>query len=363
MQQIKTTHECILKDGWHHCVKFGNTAETTIAEFSNVVVAKIFNYLGHDTGAGSVQPYTFAETFKEIIEQLENTRNSLAVNYETIVTPDIISDPIQYGFSSKVDYETQLNSWSRLNDPGSEQPDPKKISKMVAIDCIFRIFVYEYCRGIFLRDKKHGNLQQINVESKSIEKSIVGCFADLQKIDFSQVFVRLLEFMPENMDDDTCKIITEFVECVNTKMQDAIKENANEAEFVVNTIFEDEKLFPLKEIQKDGKVMTEPQLSEFVTSLCFELNGKSSIPEIFDPGCGTCNFLSYSYDLIKSGNHGLPHNDILKHLHGCDSDSFLGKLGAFRLIMKSPVDVDKNTMVDVRQANFFDTPLTDLGKI
>ena len=103
-----------------------------------------------------------------------------------------------------------------VNDPENIGPDQEKIAKMVAIDCIFRIFIYEYCRELFSQEKKHTHIQKIDAGAKSIDKTIAFSFAELQKIDFAQIFERLLAFVPENMDNDTCKIIREFIFNIGT---------------------------------------------------------------------------------------------------------------------------------------------------
>lgn len=358
-----TVQYCLLNNGEYNCIKFGTDSTKTIAEFSNIVVARIFSMLGLAVGKGHAPKTAFAENFKMIINEFIDSKQRLTNYFQNVIEPQIRKNPVEFNFQSSQDYLSKMELWRNLNDPRSSELDFKKISTEVANDCIFRVFTYEYCREFFSQKNKYTQLLPIKCTSKSVtEKSFAQCIDNLKKIDFSQIFdKRLVTFVPENIDDGTNEILEKFINSLNTEMKPAIQENAS-PNYVLNTIIGNKVLFPLENARADGKIMTEPELSEFITSLCFVLHGKDSIPDIFDPGCGTCNFLSNSYDQIKSANPDLTHNDILSHLHGCDVDSFLGKLGAFGLIMKSPLDIDKNTKLDVRLEDFFETPNTDLEK-
>jgi len=358
-----TVQYCLLNNGEYNCIKFGTDATKTIAEFSNIVVARIFSMLGLAAGTGHAPTAAFAENFKMIINQFIDSKQRLTNYFQNVIEPQIRQNPLEFNFQSSQDYLSKMELWRNLNDPRSSGLDFEKISTEVANDCIFRVFTYEYCREFFSQKNKHTQLLPIKCTSKSVtENSLEQCIANLKNIDFSQIFdTRLVAFVPENIDDGTNQILEKFIKSLNTEMKPAIQENAS-PNYVLNTIIGNQELFPLENARADGKIMTEPELSEFITSLCFVIHGKDSIPEIFDPGCGTCNFLSNSYDQIKSANPNLTHNEILSHLHGCDVDSFLGKLGSFGLIMKSPLDVDKNTKLDVRLTDFFETPNTDSEK-
>jgi hypothetical protein len=127
-------------------------------------------------------------------------------------------------------------------------------------------------------------------------------------------------------------------------------------------MLQDNRLYPWKEVNGEGKVMTDPELADFVAWLSINSFEGSELPLVFEPGVGTGNIISSLYDTLRNQYPRLTHNDILERLHGCENDYFLGKLAVLNMTMKSPREVDERTGIDIKISNFFSLGTTEFSK-
>ena len=347
---------CLLKNGESDCGLFSKDTNEVISNFYENTVSKIFDLL-------SKQTTDFSEHMKLILQEYVSTQSDLFNHVLNNIEPkQLRQNPIGFGFTSLEEYLKKMEEWRNTNDPRSDKIQFEKISRDIARDCLFRIFFYEFCREYFKQNGPKFNLKKIKSTTKNIaENSIRACLSDLGKIDFKQILEKkLVKFVPENIDDSVLVILKNFLNSIQNEFPEAIKENGS-PNYILNSFLENEDLYPWAEVNGNGTVMTDPNLSDFITTMCFNIHGNKSIPEIFDPGCGTGNFLSSSYDQLKSTNPTFSHDKILSYLHGCEVDSFLGKLCIFNLVMRSPNEISKKTEIDIHLEDFFETP-DDLEK-
>lgn len=347
---------CLLKNGERSCPVFGGDATNTLNQFTDSVIKDIFNLIDS-------QNDIYSDNLKTILADFVGLQDQLAGYLSKTILAKIKSTPKKFGFSSYQDFEDSLMEWKRLNDPRAAKLDFKKVARDIARDSMLRIFTYEYCREYFNILGMHKSLKPISKSNLSnLEKSIALSFTDLGKIDFSQIIRdRMMQFVPENMDNVTFKILEAFLGRVHGDISNAIKENGSPA-YLLNLITKDEKFYPWTEANGDGKVMTDPELAEMVASICMDLSGNENPPDIFDPGCGTSNLLSSVYERIRSKYPSMTHDQVLSKLHGCEVDKFLGKLGVLHLILHSPKEITKKTEVDIRLNDFFETCKDERGK-
>jgi type I restriction-modification system DNA methylase subunit len=352
----QTVTQCLIHPGIINTkIRFGETKndEETIQEFSNNVVPKIFELLGQHTLQGILPASVFAQNFNEILKEFIKTHKDLQNNIQKIMSVDK-SWIINFGFIDENDFNQKMQDWKNLHDPQSTELSLEQFIKEFSLDIIFRLFVCVYNKEYFYKNKLFLNIKFPNqIQTNNIQ----AFFNSIVKIDFRNIFDKqLIDFIPNNMTKENIVIITRFLNSLNKEMKGMIDNNA-EPEYVLNRIISEQSLFPRESLNEEGKVMTDPILANFMTTMCFELSNQ--IPEIFDPCCGTGNFLSYSYDQMKLKNPTLSHNQILSHLHGCEIDGLLAKLGIFGLIMKKPDRVNLNTKIDIRLMDFFETNNTD----
>ena len=355
----QTITQCLLPNGIKEVkTKFGTTQndENTVQEFSNTIVPKIFELLGQITSQGNAPASAFAQNFNQIMKEFISTQDKLAKQIQKILSRND-SWLKKFGFNNKKEFKRKMEVWRNSHDPQNPKVSIEYFSREFSRDCVFRIFTSLYCKEYFSKENLYQNIifpTQIKPDNLQI------FFENIIKIDFSNIFdLQHINFVPNNMDKTTQEIILKLTQSLNNEMKAAINENAA-PDYVLNRIVGEEFLFPRKSLNEEGKVMTDPRLANFITTMCFELT--TEIPEIFDPGCGTCNFLSYSYDQIKTKNPRLSHNEILSHLHGCDIDILLGKLGIFGLIMKEPSQINTKTKLDIRLNDFFEITHNDFKK-
>lgn len=350
------TQFCLLKNGEELCSEFGSDATKTLSDFEAKVVPRILEHL-------NAQDEVYSDDMKIILDEFAGLQNALASYVNDSLRKQLQTSPKKFGFSDIKNYKSKMEEWQRLNDPRATKINYEKIAREIARDCLLRIFVYVYCRELFKAIGVHSTLKVIKTESqKELEKSIALSLNDLEKIDFSQIIkTRLIEFIPENMDSITFKIFETFLTRMQSEMANAIKENGTPT-YLLNMIMENEKFYPWMEANGDGKIMTDSELADFVSTLCFDVACKEEPPSVFDPGFGTGNLLSSCYDKIKSEYPNLSHNERLSYLHGNEVDSFLGKLGVFGLIMRSPKEISNKTEIDIQMSDFFEIKKTDLGK-
>ena len=350
------TQFCLLKNGEEICSEFGNNANKTLSDFEMKVVPRIFEQLKN-------QRENYSENLKIILDEFAGLQSALSSHIAKIVKKEIQKTPKEFGFENIKNYKNKLSEWQRLNDPRTTTINYDKISREIARDCLLRIFLYEYCREMFKANNIHTSLRPIKTSSQNeLEKSLQISLESLGEIDFLQIIkTRLIKFIPENLDGVSFKIIKIFLRKIQQEMTNAIKENGTPA-YLLNIIIENEKFYSWSEANGDGKIMTDSELADFVSTLCFDVRSKKSIPSIYDPGSGTGNLLSSCYDKIKSTYPKLSHNKILTYLHGNELDIFLGKLGVFGLIMRSPKEISNKTEIDISLNDFFETKKQDLGK-
>lgn len=347
---------CLLKDGEVSCSAFGGDATKTLKEFKDSVLIKIFDVIDS-------QSESYSDNLKTILDDFVGLQEELSKYLEKTMMAKIKSNPKQFGFSSFSEFKHQLSEWQRLNDPLAESLDFNKIARDISRDSLLRIFTYEYCRAYFNILSIPNKLKPINTSNLStLTKSIALSLDDLGKIDFSQIIKeRLMNFVPENMDQTTYKIFDSFIQRLHTDMSNAIKENGSPS-YLLNLIMQDNKFYPWDEANGSGKAMTDEELSDLMSSLCLGLVEGDNPPQVFDPGCGTGNLISSMYTRIKSKYPKMTHDQILSRLHGCEVDGFLGKLGVFRIILNSPKEITKDTEIDIRLRDFFDVGKNDCEK-
>lgn len=347
---------CLLKKGEESCSKFGTDATDTLQDFEAKVLPKIFRYLNEQTEE-------YSDNLKIILDEFASLQKELSSHISKNIQPKIDADPQKFGFSGTQEYWNKIDEWMLLNDPNSREVDHEELAVEVARDSLLRIFIYEYCREFF-KDGRivSTSLKPITTSSQSkMKESIKLALRDLGKIDFAQIIkTGIVDFVPENMDDSTFQYFKGFLKKIHQSMKNAIKENGTIA-YMLNMVMQNTRFYPWEEANGKGKIMTDPELADFVSFLCLKISNASN-PSIFDPGVGTGNLLSAFYDRLKSTNPELPHNDILSQLHGRETDVFLGKLGVFNLIMRSPREITDNTSIDIRLEDFFETAKPDIKK-
>lgn len=350
---------CVLKNGEVGCRQFGNDATGTLTDFSNNVIPRIFDLI-------STQQVEYSEHLGVILEKFVGAQEELTSHVAKKIEAYIRKNPSQFGFKNSREFDRHMEEWKRLNDPRSTRISYEKIAREISRDSLFRIFLYEYCREYFglLKIKTPQILKAIQTGKKAtLERSIKLSLDDLARIDFSQIIRnRLINFIPENMDDKSYDIFDKFLTLLHNELSDAIKENGS-PNYLFNLITNNDTLYPWKEVNGDGKVMTDAELSDFVSELCFKFRRSKNIPHVFDPGCGTGNLIGSAYDKIKSLDPKLAHNKILSYLHGCEVDAFLGKLAVFGLTMRSPKEITKDTKIDIALSDFFEIPTNRLHKL
>ena len=329
--------------------------EETVSEFSNNVVAKIFADLEQRVSPGTNPANKFAQSFNEILKQFIKSEKVISQYVNSIIEDGTqLSD---LGFIDKSDFDEKIKKWRRLHDPQNDKFSKDKFSKEFSLDILFRIFISYYC-------KKYFQKKQIFTDKAFPEKinpeNMQKFFDEIQNVDFSGIFnEQNLDFIPNNMNKIISKSIENFTSILNKEMENAISTNADPS-FIKDRIVSEQTLFPDEVGIDEGKVMTDSRLANFVTSICHQLT--KGVPEIFDVGCGTGNFLSYSYDRIHRANPKLSHNEILEHLHGSEIDNLLGKLGVFELLMKDPKNLNVDTKLDIRLNDFFEITDEDFEK-
>ena len=349
------TQFCLLKKGEKSCSEFGTDATNTLKDFETRVLPRIFDDLNK-------QNEEYSDNLKIILDEFSSLQEELSSYISKNIQPKMDINPQKFGFDDAQEYCNKMDKWKFLNDPGSRKVDYKKIAREIARDSLLRIFIYEYCRELFKAEQINSSLKPIITKSQSnMETSIKLALQDLGKIDFVQIIkTRVVNFVPENMDGSTFKYLEEFLEKIHRSMGSAIKENGTTA-YLLNIIMRNNKFYSWKEANGNGKIMTDPELADLASFLCFKISNNST-PSIFDPGVGTGNLLSTCYDRLKSANPELSHNKILSQLHGREMDVFLGKLGVFNLIMRSPLEITNNTKIDIRLEDFFETVKSDIKK-
>lgn len=348
---------CLLKNGEKDCGIFGSNANPVIQQFDQAVLPVLFELL-------STQLEEYSDHLRVILDDFVGLQEELTLHIiNEIHGKRLKNKPSDFGFKNYSEYKKKLESWRMLNDPRAEKLDVRKVCREIARDALFRVFFYEYCREYFKTLSLHTTLKPIQANSKSnLETSIRLSLENLHKIDFSQIIKdRLVKFIPENIDDKTFAILDKFVQRLRTDISDAIKESGSPAH-LLNLITQDERLYPWEEVNSDGKVMTDSELADMVTSLCFRNLDTETPPMNFDPGCGAGNLSLSVYDQLRSRHPSLTHNQILACLHGCEVDGFMGKLAVLSLTMRSPKEVDKNTAVDLQLSDFFEIGRTSLRK-
>ncbi len=343
----ESTQFCLLQNGEESCSKFGDDATKTLTEFKTKVLPKIFKQL-------ETQDVAYANNLLVILNSLVGFQFELTSHILNNMLSQVEHNPQIFGFSDVEGYTNRRKQWFMLNEPRSKNTPIEKFARAIARDCLLRVFIYEYNREFFQIIGTHTLLRPINFAHNKLKNSMHLSLEDLEKIDFIQIIrTRLIDFVPENMDEKTLLIFSRFLQKVQSRISEAIKESGSVIQ-LMNSIMENEDLYPRDEIHTNGKIMTDPELADLATFLCFSVAGEHHPPQsIFDPCMGTGNLLNSCYDRIKS-KFPYSHNEILSHLHGSESDEFLGKLGIFGLIMRSPKEITTKTSIDIQLHDFFE---------
>lgn len=351
-----STPFCLLERGEISLAPFGDNARSTIDSFYATVAPMIFDLILKQTA-------NFSNSLELILENFVNLQAQLSFHVQSNILPRVPSDPRDFGFLNANAYQKNLEQWWTNITPRDEKPDLNKVSRYIARDGLLRILTYEYCREHFNQLSLHNGLHSIRGDGQNaMAESIRLSLEDLSNIDFKQIInMRFLEYIPENFDQRTYKIIHEFIGKLRPNISNAIRENGSIA-YLLNLILQNDRLYPWEEVNGDGKVMTDPELADFVTWLSLKLLAKSDLPEVFEPGVGTGNILTSLYETMRNQYPRPSHNEILKHLHGCENDYFLGKLAVLNLTMKSPREVDQGTSIDIKISNFFSLGAEEFGK-
>ena len=341
------TQYCLLQDGEKHCSKFGNDATKTLLKFKTNILPKIFKQLVD-------QDETYANNMKAILDSLVGLQSELSNHVLNKKLVKIEHDPQSFGFADAEKYSEKFDSWQTSSLFDSSKNPAQRFAREVARDCLLRIFTYEYSREFFKVIGTHV-LRPITHSSRSnLASSIQLSFDDLERVDFKQIIKsRLIDFVPENVDDTVFSILDKFINTLQLKIADAIKESGTVTHFT-NMVVGNEDLYPWAEVNGEGKIMTDPDIADLVVHLCFALTPEHPPQSILDPCVGTGNLLNSCYDRIKSDHQEYTHDRILSYLHGCENDMFLGKLGILSLIMRSPKEISSQTSVDITLQDFFE---------
>ena len=341
------TQYCLLQDGEKHCSEFGSDATKTLLEFKANILPKIFKQLED-------QDETHANNMKAILDSLVGLESELSFHVldEKLVT--IRHDPQSFGFADAEKYSKKFDAWQASSIFDSSENAIHRFAREIARDCLLRIFTYEYSREFFNVLGTHGLRPITHSSRNNLASSIQLSFDDLEKVDFKQIIKsRLIDFVPENVDETVFSILSKFINTLQLKIADAIKESGTVTHFT-NMVIGHKGLYPWAEVNGEGKIMTDPEIADLVVHLCFALTPKHPPQSILDPCVGTANLLNSCYDGIKSDHPEYSHDRILSYLHGCENDMFLGKLGILSLIMRSPKEISSLTNVDITLQDFFE---------
>lgn len=195
-------------------------------------------------------------------------------------------------------------------------------------ELLLRCLLAEYARGILQR---HSHPRATALRSTgSTLASAANAIRVLRSVDFAGVLKDVaatlyLEF--EN--DPAVKIpMQAYLETLSTDEVARLANTRADASIVADLIVRAARPAVVRDMR--GKAGTDPELAEFLASLC--IGAANQI--VVDPGCGEGNLLSAAYDRIRL--FGASHQDALRQLRGIDADGIATRIAGLRLALKEP---------------------------
>ncbi len=194
-------------------------------------------------------------------------------------------------------------------------------------------------------EKKYRKLPSLTSGNKSIFKIIEECFASILEIDYLPIFHPDTLFSKTLLFQECEEEVTQFVNDLSQIRLDNLDGD------LLGTIYE--KLIPPEVRHKLGQYYTPPQICSLLSSWAI----RSSSDAILDPACGSGGFLNIAYDVLKSKDKSLTHEEVLDRLHGIEINRFPAHLSAMNLALK---ELDSHTnFINITVKDFFNRGLLD----
>jgi type I restriction-modification system DNA methylase subunit len=234
----------------------------------------------------------------------------------------------------------------------------EELGKEISTYELLRIFLYYFISSYYIFTKsekaKYFRINRLDPNTSLAFQQTRTNYARARDLDFKQIFsdspitearIDIKQFR------NIKNYFNSFVETLQSFIVDAVQQS-HSPEYFFNLLTAN--LYDHEELHREGKVMSDSELAGLLAELCIDKNTE----KVLDPGCGDGALLEAAYDKLQEiksqANPALSHQDILNHLDGIEIDPFLTQLAAFRLLMKSPHEVNETTEVDILTSDVFD---------
>lgn len=302
---------------------------------------------GNPILAGKFTPDT-----RDATEVLEKFRTQIK---KTVIAAISNTTPVWADSWRPIINSFAVNLRSSINELSKTHGD--ELGKEIGTYELLRVFLYHFISSYYGYTRSDNvqffRVSRLNTDPVNAFSELRNSYTKALELDFKQIFSDSPTEEARITIEQFKKITTyfnSFITILQSYLTDAVKQNYSPTYFF-NLLTEN--LYAHEELHKEGKVMSDSELAGLLAELCIDENTS----RVLDPGCGDGALLEAAYDKLREiksqSTPTLSHQDILDCMSGIEIDPFLTQLAAFRLLMKSPNEVNDDTEADITTGDVF----------